>query len=59
MWVLYQEALYVCAEILTTVGYGDLSPSSYASQAFCTLVALKPGNLYGWKFRLEVKTIKS
>jgi len=34
------EALYVCAEILTTVGYGDLSPSSYASQAFCAVYSI-------------------
>jgi hypothetical protein len=35
-----QEALYVCAEILTTVGYGDVSPSSYASQAFCAVYSI-------------------
>ena len=31
------EAFYVCAEILTTVGYGDITPSSYSAQAFCAV----------------------
>mmetsp|Transcript_8115 Transcript_8115/g.18162 ORF Transcript_8115/g.18162 Transcript_8115/m.18162 type:complete len:399 (-) Transcript_8115:26-1222(-) len=46
------EALYVCAEILTTVGYGDVSPSSYASQAFCAVYSILGCSLIAVVFSL-------
>jgi len=48
LWPEYMAAIYWAMTTLTTVGYGDITPSSDAERAYSTVMMIIGGSFYGY-----------